>query len=355
MLWLTILLFSLLSSIFHKFERSIGLVSFIGMGYLVGTPNYQYNGDAVVYLNNYFFKTENFERGYNWLTDLSSNYYDYQSFRLYSSIFVYIVLFIIILLLTKRVATIALFCSIAMFPFDSLQVRNGMATLFVLLGYWMLIKFGNKGVIPSLIVIYLGSWFHSLALIFLILPIIWLFRVKVQKHFKLYFTFGSVLALIIELVGASRLVPLIAELVDRFSSRTDASINILTVYNSGTTDVRIWLVLFFISLLIAVTGYNFRDYIDNSTQKYYQLFLCSMLLWIPGLILLTISVDYLRVLRVIVYFYFILIVNLISQVKVSSRLKLFSYGLCISILLMLSQVWVYGLTFEEVRSIIHLI
>ncbi|WP_427911026.1 hypothetical protein ABUE38_03755 [Pediococcus parvulus] len=92
MIWITIVLFSFLSAVTGKIERTVGLVSFIGFGYLVGTPNYQYNGDALVYFYNYVFGTNNFELGYNKLANFMRSRYDYQTFRLYSSLMVYVLI-----------------------------------------------------------------------------------------------------------------------------------------------------------------------------------------------------------------------------------------------------------------------
>lgn len=354
MIWITIVLFSFLSAVTGKIERTVGLVSFIGFGYLVGTPNYQYNGDALVYFYNYVFGTNNFELGYNKLANFMGSRYDYQTFRLYSSLMVYVLLFIIIISFTKHVSTVALFYAFAMFPFDNEQVRNGMAALFVLMGAWLLIKYGSKGVFPALAVIYLGSFFHSLALFFLLLPLFWIIREKVKRHFKILFITGSLFAILVELIGASGLIPIISELISRLSSRSSAATNVATVYSNGTSNWKLWVVFFFISMLMAVTGYSFKKYIDESTDGYYQMFLCTILLWIGGLLLLTISIDYLRILRVVSYFYFILIAVLLWK-NSKFRSPLFAYGLCVSIVLMLAQGWIYGFSIEQIKSIIDLI
>ena len=83
MLWILLIIVCLISAFTRVFERSAGLLAFLLMGYMVGTPNYQFNNDAFVYLNSYLSKADNFERGYNWLTDLAATHVSYATFRLY--------------------------------------------------------------------------------------------------------------------------------------------------------------------------------------------------------------------------------------------------------------------------------
>lgn len=353
MLWVTAVLFSLVSALFRRFETAIGLYSFMVLGYLVGTPNYTYNGDAIVYAADYMHKANMFESGYNWICSVAGNYINYSTFRLYSSLIVYFLLFVIIRIFTNRVTMISLFSSIAIFPFDNEQVRNGMLSLFVLFCAYLLVKWNKAGIVPALLVIYCGSLFHSLGLLFMFLPVVWMFRNNIEKHFKLYFSILSIISVIIEIVGPYRLSSLLSVFVARFSSRSDIGENVSAVYNNGT--FYIWLVFYLVTIVMLISFYGFKNDLKSYSPKYYQLFLCAMILWGGGLILLTLSVDYLRILRLVGYFYFILIASLIPKVRFKKGMWLFVFGNTSAILLFLSQMTVYGLNWTQIESIFHLI
>lgn len=354
MLWIFVILISLVSVVIQKFDRISGFISFLGIGYLVGTPNYQFNRDAVVYANAYSFRTDVFERGYNLLTDSMWNHFDYQTFRLLSSMAVYMLLFFILILFTKKVSLISLVYAFSMYPFDSEQVRNVMAGLFILLGAYLLNKFKNKGIIPAMGLIFLGSLFHSLALLFLVLPIMWFARNNIEKHFKVYFTIGSVFALAFEVLGTTRIVPVLASIIDRISSRENISNNVLTVYNVGATHFKMWLVFYILTIIIVVTGYRFYRK-SQSIHEYYQLYVCTIILWTFSLGLFAISVDYVRTLRLVSYFFFILIASLVqNSAYYVDKIKMISMSLVISLLLMFSQYWIYGMNFEQFKGIIGL-
>lgn len=350
MLWILLIIVCLISAFTRVFERSAGLLAFLLMGYMVGTPNYQFNNDAFVYLNSYLSKADNFERGYNWLTDLAATHVSYATFRLYSSITVYILMFLVILIFTKHVSSVALFYAFAMFPFDSEQIRSGMATLFILFGAWMLVKFQKKGVFPALIIIICGSLFHSLALIFIALPLLWLIRKNVKNHFKLYFICISVISFLFEILGSSSLVPVISDLTSKISSRTQAALNISTVYNSGSVSLKIWITFYLITLFFVLSGYSLKLR-DKNPDSYFDLFLCSMILWGVSLTLLTVSVDYVRILRIAIFSYILLITNRIT-IGHKWQGKLYLFLISGALLLMIIQIKSYGINSETMRSLL---
>lgn len=355
MLWITAVLTSLISFLFQRFETIVGLYSFMVLGYLVGTPNYNYNNDAIVYASNYAYRTNAFESGYNWLCNIAGNYIDYSTFRLYSSLVVYFLLFLVIRLFTKRVAAISFFSSIAMFPFDNEQIRNGMLSLFVLLGAYFLIKWNKKGIIPSFLIIYIGSLFHSLGLLFMLIPIIWLFKANIERHFKIYFMIISFVAICLEILGSFNLVTVLSSLVSKLSSRSDVGENIALVYGGGALSLKIWLAFYFITLIMIFTFYKLKKELYLYTPQQYELFLCTIILWGGGLILMSLSVDYLRILRLVGYFYFILVVNLMRNVYFKKKIWLFFCSLSSMTLLFIIQIIVYGMKTPQLESIFHFI
>ena len=237
-----------------------------------------------------------------------------------------------------------------MFPFDSEQIRSGMATLFILFGAWMLVKFQKKGVFPALIIIICGSLFHSLALIFIALPLLWLIRKNVKNHFKLYFICISVISFLFEILGSSSLVPVISDLTSKISSRTQAALNISTVYNSGSVSLKIWITFYLITLFFVLSGYSLKLR-DKNPDSYFDLFLCSMILWGVSLTLLTVSVDYVRILRIAIFSYILLITNRIT-IGHKWQGKLYLFLISGALLLMIIQIKSYGINSETMRSLL---
>lgn len=351
MLWILFLSLAGVSSLFRNFERLMGLISFVGFGYLIGTPNYTYNGDAVVYLYNYVYGANSFERGYNWLTDIFEGKIDYQSFRLFSSIVLYVMIFFVVLLFTKHVSIVAFGYGIAMFPFDNEQVRNAMAAFFVLLGALFLVKQGSKSIAFSLAIILIGSLFHTLALFFLILPVFWLFRVWIRKHFKILFITASLVAFGFQIVGSSGLVPVISNLAGKLSTRADVSGNISTIYSGTGLAMRYWFIFYGVTLLVLITGWIIGRNAESKNEPYFDLFLCSVLMWTIALMLVTISIDYVRILRLVMFFYLILIARNFSVSSVSKSGALTVVVLCSSMAVMILQFWAYGIDAQTIKSI----
>ncbi|MGN8667045.1 EpsG family protein [Lacticaseibacillus paracasei] len=350
MIWLGIVCISFISSCFQKLEKSAGLISFLGLGYLAGTPNMLYDPDAFVYLQNYNSGTDYFETGYNWVTKLFEPSVDYQTFRLYSSLFIFFLMFLAVLLMTKHVSSIALVYAIAMFPVDKAQTRNVMAAVFVLFGAVVLLKLGKRGILPSLLVIFIGSFFHSLALYFLLLPLLWLFKGFIEKHFSAITTCLIVVAFIFEILGSTSIAPLLVQLLGKFANRANVAENVSTLYAGGQPFSQ-WFVSFAVTMMIILTVQFLRRQYPNNMRSYYQMILCSSILWSAALILMTLSIDYIRILRIVTYFYFIYIVNVTSNQKSTDRLIGVTISIGSAVVLMFVGLWVYGFSGDQIRAI----
>lgn len=351
MLWLGIVCISFISTCFQRLERLTELMSFLGLGYLAGTPNLVYDRDAFVYMQNYIYGTDYFESGYNWLTKLFEPRMDYQTFRLYSSLIVFLLMFLAIFLMTKHVSAVALFYAIGIFPVDKLQVRNCMGAVFILFGAFMLIQFRKKGVLPSLLVIFAGSFFHSLALYFLLLPVVWFFKDFVEKHFSIIISSLVVTAFVFEILGSTNLTPVLVQLLGRFGNRANVAENVSTVYSGGGLTFVQWFVFCAITIFAVMAVQLFKRFCHEDMKPYYQIALCALVLWAAALTLMTLSIDYIRVLRIVAFFYFIYIANVMLNQKGNIRFSGIVVGVVSAIVLMLVGFWSYGFTADQIRSI----
>lgn len=345
-LWIFALLISLLSFCFHKFEKVVGLISLIIYGVIEGDPSYSY-GDAIVYYNDYFFKTEQFEKGYNYLTSFFGSYFDYQGFRLISSLVFILLLYLSILVITNNVSFFTLLYGIGAFPNDVQQVRNQMATVFVLLSLCFLYKFGKKGFFFSCAFIYIGSLFHSISLLFFIIPI--LFYVKnLQKNFvKLSFA-GLCLAIFVELLSnIPNLNGIISQALFRFSSRESSSSNVMNIYSNNVTPFTIWILTILTTFVMFYITYAINNNEENILLSEGKLFfikkisIISFLIWLVGLILLASSIEYIRILRICSVMLFTMLAALLESSNASHRGKLALIAIIFSLLLMWVQAWIY--------------
>ncbi|EPC56863.1 hypothetical protein Lpp77_01277 [Lacticaseibacillus paracasei subsp. paracasei CNCM I-4270] len=350
MLWLCIVLVSFISACLQKMEKLVGLVSFMGLGFLAGNPNLQYDRDALVYMQNYTAGTDYFEKGYNWITKLFEPTIDYQTFRLYSSLIVFLLMFLAILLMTEHVSSVSFFYAIAIFPIDKIQVRNCMGAVFILFGTFFLIKYGNKGVIPAFFIIFIGSLFHSLALYFLLLPVMWLFRDLIERYFSVVSWGLMFIAFILEILGSTSLAPLIVEILGRFGSRANAGENVSTIYSGGGQSIGQWGIFLLVTILAIITVRLIKGMYDKDSSIYYQLVLCALVLWSAALIFMTLSIDYIRILRISAFFYFIYIANVSSNHNLGARLNGIAIGTLSAVILMSLGFWAYGFTQDQILA-----
>lgn len=352
MYWLIAVIISSFSVCLSKFEKISGFLSFICLGISMGIPNYATNGDAVVYANNYMLQTHEFEAGYNFISDFFGNYYDYATFRLITSILFCFILYLGVSCITKKVSLFSLLYCICAFPYDTLQVRSEMALSMIIFGCFFLFKYQRKGIIPSTIIIYIASLFHSLALIFLLIPILYIFVEFIIEKRKLIFSILSLVAIFLKMVGTTKIGNIVTQLVSQYSTRDDAGKNTSLIYNSGT-DWVIWIVVFCFSILLAYYTVN-QKYIglDSNIKRMYKVLVLAILVWMIGLILFSISVDYIRILRIVTLIFFLFTCYRLQFLK--EKKCIIIYDLFLALILFVVQMKLYGLNLSDIFSNINL-
>lgn len=349
MIWLSATLLSFLSSYLSKFEEKMGFLSFFLFGISMGIPNYLTNGDANVYERNYGMQSNEFEVGYNYISQLFGQKYDYSTFRLITSILFCLALCFGVSLITKKVSTFAFLYGICAFPFDTLQVRSSMATTFIIFGIFFLNKYEKKGIFLSVITIYIGSLFHSSALIFMIIPIGYLFINMILKNEKIFFSGLIASVILLVSIGSTRIGNVISHLLLRYSTREDASANVLNVYGSGSSFVALIMVLIF-TIFLAMFLFN-EENITNF--PIYKITILAFTVWILGFVLFTLSVDYIRILRITLLIVFIYSSYLLS--RKTRKIRFLNFNLLFALLLFLIQMRIYGLSMNTIFSNLSLL
>lgn len=354
MFWLIAVLISIISLCISRFERIGAFFSFLALGISMGTPNYVTNGDAIVYANNYMLQTHEFEVGYNFISDFFGKYCDYSTFRLITSILFCLILYISVSLITKKIAVFSLLYCICAFPYDTLQVRSEMALSLIILGCAFLFKYQNKGIIYSFVIIYLASLFHSIALIFLFIPILYPFvSFFVKKRTVLFFMLGLI-SIIARLIGTTNIGSFITQLVSKYSTRDNAAQNTSQVYSFGTSWF-IWIIVFIFTILLItyVMNQNY-DCMNKDVKSIYKILVLALMIWMFGLVLFSISVDYIRILRIVTLVFFIFTCSELQSYRIRNQKYIIVYDLFLAFILFFIQMELYGLSINNVLSNMNL-
>ncbi|GJI54866.1 EpsG family protein [Lactiplantibacillus plantarum] len=308
---------NVISSVSKKFQHISGLITFMVLGYIAGTANAAHNADYSLYLASYQMHLGNFEKGYTYVSNLASaSGLTYEQFRLISSIIVYLILYIAICRYTKNISTVAILYTFIIFPLDAIQVRNGMMLAIVALGISFLQKDCWKNYILSFMLIYFASLFHSLGLVFLTVPLL----VLVLRHKRIFVLYHAelialVLSVFFRIVGGSVIQSLSLKVASTFGSRGTLSNNLSSVY-TNSTKVNVWLIFFVIAILFSLLPFLFQKYISNADgliQEDYVATSWVMFFFGVSLILMVISVDYVRIMRVASFFAIILVARMFSN------------------------------------------
>lgn len=354
-LWGFSLILCLLSFCFNKFNRTSGLIALLIYGIIEGNPNYFY-GDASVYFNDYMFKTQQFEKGYNFLTGLFGTRFDYLNFRLITSILFLLLLYFAVVTITNRVSLFSMLYGIGAFPNDVQQVRNQMASVFIVFGIVFLYKYGKKGIIPAFFTIYLGSLFHSIALIFLLVPILFYFD-NLIKLFNKISVVGLITAIIAKLATSiPNLNTLVSGALSIFSSRETASTNVTDIYSNNVIPISIWTLTIIVTLIMfylitSVYEIRYTGLVRSSNIfSLEKVVVISFYIWIIGLVLLASSIEYIRILRISSVLLFIVIAKLTEQNKDKPILlpnRIVVISLLYSIILLILQAWIYYVNLDN--------
>lgn len=161
----------------------------------------------------------------------------------------------------------------------------------------------------------------------------------------------SLVAIFLKMVGTTKIGNIVTQLVSQYSTRDDVGKNTSLIYNSGT-DWVIWIVVFCFSILLAYYTVN-QKYIglDSNIKRMYKVLVLAILVWMIGLILFSISVDYIRILRIVTLIFFLLLVTGYNFLK---KKCIIIYDLFLSLILFVVQMKLYELNLSDIFSNINL-
>lgn len=321
MIWLLMLIQNAVATFFGRFERASGVLTFSYFGFLSGLADQRHNPDYELYKNSYDLGWQNFERGYTLLTHLfSARGITYETFRLVFLVVFFLLLAFGVSLLTKHVAGIALFYGISSFALDSIQVRNLAATAFIVLAIAALVRIPNRfGKIASIGLLIIGSEMHTISDIFLIVPLLAFIEVDFRKYWNKIVGLVYVVSLLMFSSFRIYFSNFIAYLLGIVSNRSNISKNILNVYTQGTS-FKYWAIITMVALIMfSVFGNISKDTSlkDDVTTK---VLTNILLVGVLSVLLMAISVDYIRVLRIVSLFFFIFIFNVTEKMLANARI-----------------------------------
>ncbi|MGJ3916738.1 hypothetical protein ACLOCA_09035 [Limosilactobacillus fermentum] len=175
-----------------------------------------------------------------------------------------------------------------------------------------------------------------------------------QMEMQLFMQIISILSLVaifLKMVGTTKIGNIVTQLVSQYSTRDDVGKNTSLIYNSGT-DWVIWIVVFCFSILLAYYTVN-QKYIglDSNIKRMYKVLVLAILVWMIGLILFSISVDYIRILRIVTLIFFLLLVTGYNFLK---KKCIIIYDLFLSLILFVVQMKLYELNLSDIFSNINL-
>lgn len=282
------------------------------------------------------------QRGYESLSLYFLHHqYTFLEFRLVLGAIGFIMLWYATKLWTKNVAWVMAAYLIANAPMDIIQVRNFEMLGFSLLGIVILSNKGNLKYIFSLILVGVGSQFHTLGIMFL--PIIFMTFIpdiilnKVYKYL-LYIT-GAVLFTLSAVSKTSFIKPIIG-IVTKFSTADDSQLvsKLSSRYISGSS-VKISILLILTNIIV---WYALGKILQNSTslvisdkQKRIEKIMKVVVIYATALSpMLFIASEYSRIFRNVGFIEIIFFVYILSQNDYSSRSKGLAFisltAICIS-------------------------
>lgn len=346
----------------QKLQRISGIVTFIGIALLMSYTDSRYISDYALYLNSYTLKWNNFERGYTMI----ANYFEalgisYFNFRLVVLLIVCLAIAFTTSLFTKQVAFVSVVYAISLYPIEISQVRNAMVIPFILLSIHVLLSKMGKKYFMCILILVFGSFFHTLALTFLLIPIFWSIKKYWKNNYSFIFGLLILVATFLQLYGKNLLLKVAVKIASLIGLRSNLSENLQSVYSKGTQILPWLLTLLFIMgcfilwswLIQGISKGEFKietvDIIDLGSL--------TILMMAIGLIFMSMSVDYIRFIRIIFLIFVIIFTVIMGSYSYNNTAKIFFFAFLIllSLLLLYIQVSKIYLIQDLLPYLLHLI
>lgn len=335
-LYILIFLINMIVALFKKDNRIVPFFSFIFLGILAGKTDTVFNVDTLAYYTDYlrtgsFGYVSRFEWLYVFIEKIFVKLgFQYSTFRLCIMVTGFILLFVGLRLIIKNVS--AFYCLFAMtvFPFEATQIRTFLMFSIVTLAVGILKKSTKKSTIIGFLLMFVSTGFHSTGYLFLfslILMKVFLNRDTLKIGFsKLMPILALIMTIMFQGLGLSHVIGgLVSKILGVVSTNQDAVQRLATRFNTlGSANLTLGYTLAFSFLILVIyNNRNLSTMTDIDTDQFNFLLNLRTIISVTciGMPLMTISADYMRIIREGMLFLFIYwIVSFEnSQVKFTSR------------------------------------
>ncbi|CUR63287.1 EpsG family protein [Leuconostoc gasicomitatum] len=266
---------------------------------LVANADARHNPDYLLYQTSYDSQWTNFEIGYTYLAKIFNQLgFSYVEFRTALSIFIFMILFISIVLLSKNPAVIGVAFNITLFLIGSIQIRNMAMLSIVLLGYAIAMKFSNSKIkYVGLFVVSLGMLIHSLGWLFFCALLLFFVLKSThmrQRTFKLIASVTLFLALITTVSSPKWLSSLFSAFLEITKVRSIANVNIVSVYSNAPNHFGLFLFAVVIIILVLVAYHQVYKKYNVIIGEPEGAIMFGLVLLFVSTLLFQLSVDYVR-------------------------------------------------------------
>lgn len=336
MFYIIALLQNNISFFTNRLKKTSALISMIVIVYLLRGTDSRTTLDYNVYQSQYTANSDYFESGYNFLTHIANNFgLPYQEFRLLFATFGALIFFMAVNRHTKH-PELAIFCyMLAALPADLVQIRQFVMISFTILGYSFFKKSNFVSFVMGEIVVFLGTQFHSLGWIFVLLaPLIFMKANSLRKLLGISIVLFTIFTAAFYVIPSQYLLSFTSKIIVLLSSRSDIGQNVANVY-SNSAGLFVIAIMFSLSMIAAILLY--RVQVKESVSFSIKALHIVIFVMLISVLLAYMSIDYVRLLRSAFVFYFVLLSNLVTA---ENKRRLYSYMLLMSLLMLYLQVGV---------------
>lgn len=313
--WLGVILQNALSYVFKKFETISAAITFTFLAYAFATTNISYNPDYQLYQNSYMLHWKNFENGYIYISNIFSNLgFSFQDFRAFVGVIVFLGILIGSRLITKHVSIIALVYAIEAFPLDTIQIRNAILTFLIIMSCVLWNKDGTVSKISCITILLISTLFHSLAYMFILYYFIFLLSSKIGGLYKKIAYAIIFISMLSEIIGYGWLVKIVNKFTLLSKNRGNLLDNFNTVYIQGT-QFKTWILIFIITLVVIWIINNAKSYLNENGLLKIDSYIVMVTI---GLLFTTISVDFIRIYRVLIILILLFLLSNIKKEKIDN-------------------------------------
>lgn len=316
MIYLFTIAVCLVTGIIFKNTKVIGFWGLMVLAYLTGTANPLTTLDYEDYLIHYNIQgleVSPFEKGYTLVSSFFLMHgFDYAHFRIIIAYVAFIFMFIGVCHFTNNVALFTGIYGISFFFLDAIQIRNLLMLAMLILGVGLLAEKNKKSKIFGIFLMFVSTQFHDLGYLFLLFFLICIFtdRERIEKYFNLYVGISFGLGVILLVFNSkTSIVNILYNFLLKFSSRSASAENIMSKYGRGngiSTVIIIWisLLLLYISLKFIINDLKQLGIYNDDHMK---ILLVGCMVAFTVAFLAVLAPDYLRLDRVALCFYIILL------------------------------------------------